>query len=1053
RTHQQPQEADQAPVSCGGAGRGQNDGGGGREGRGGEEGEDGHAGFHPEATAAAAAAPAAPAPAPAAAAAAAAQQQQKRNVPPSLQKQPPTPRVSIKLPSAARRNARTPTEVAKASAAPVPAATILRGPSTAHRASGNGNGYSDDGSDKDDYRFLKDSFFSFCDDEIERLSSSPLGSSVKAAQEATEFSQKVTDALAATQRLLATKKGTSGDKTRDIDEARIQQLSIKAMKAVTVASWVAAAAAAAAAKDTTAREDLQARASTVAGTAAGSCSQPTPNSTRPAMRKWRRMPRNANASAAAPPAGTTQTGERGIPTTAGMALHQKRGIDAAGTMATDAKPTPARKISSDENEAALAMVALTTPTVTRTPALAAREKQAMRPISGPAGRATVPACFSRNISAGSPTVAAVAMAAAGVVSIGASPWSRPPAPAALPVPVAVPAVGVHAAMDKEQARSTTAASALATMHASPWAMPPAPAALPVPAVVPAIGGLSAMDEEQTCSTAAASVVTAMPASPLAMPPAPAALPVPAVVPAVGASAAMAEEQTCSTAIAAAAPVKTASLWSMAAPLAAQPVQGAYAGIQDGATGVRGREGEEKEVMVDVMLTLLGYNPEEASAALTAAKAGAAAAAAAAARTAAAKVAAVKKAAAKSSASAPAPAAVEPVAAVAAAAPAPAAVSAAAAVTVAAVKVQPASTATAPFFEPRARLASPRPPKAALTRPTAVQQTAKPCPAAGQTVYAPPIVESVGQEAQDEPNRVLAAGGSENGGVGGSAEPQDTVSLPSLAPPAPSKTRQTAAAVAESLAAKTKGKGPLFGLVGTNSSPPDTTCTPVTGTAVADPAVEPSKGCIAGSRGGAFDGKDQGTSSTSSRDTAQLLLLRDRAVLRERKRAEMKMASRSSLLTTASPARAAAARTRTRARFSRQARAARKALRREDVMSRRTSVLWQGDGSNNDGMATVGKEGEEGEENRGNMGDGKVTTSHGAVEVSQTQSWSLSAEIVQRPQQQQQQQQQQQKQQERMSTRIRMYRIVSDIRTVRREFKTEAFRWRVWQASASRQSEV
>lgn len=226
-------------------------------------------------------------------------------------------RVSIKLPSAARRNARTPTEVAKASAAPVPAATILRGPSTAHRASGNGNGYSDDGSDKDDYRFLKDSFFSFCDDEIERLSSSPLGSSVKAAQEATEFSQRVTDALAATQRLLATKKGTSGDKTRDIDEARIQQLSIKAMKAVTVASWVAAAAAAAATKDSTAREDLQARASTVAGTAAGSCSQPTPNSTRPAMRKWRRMPRNANASAAAPPAGTTQTGERGIPTTAG----------------------------------------------------------------------------------------------------------------------------------------------------------------------------------------------------------------------------------------------------------------------------------------------------------------------------------------------------------------------------------------------------------------------------------------------------------------------------------------------------------------------------------------------------------------------------------------------------------------------------------------------------------------------------------------------------------------------------------------------------------------
>ncbi|CAN0419954.1 unnamed protein product, partial [Ectocarpus fasciculatus] len=165
---------------------------------------------------------------------------------------------------------------------------------------------------------------------------------------------------------------------------------------------------------------------------------------------------------------------------------------------------------------------------------------------------------------------------------------------------------------------------------------------------------------------------------------------------------------------------------------------------------------------------------------------------------------------------------------------------------------------------------------------------------------------------------------------------------------------------------------------------------------------------------------------------------------------MKMASRSSLLTTASPARAAAARTRTRARFSRQARAARKALRREDVMSRRTSVLWQGDGSSNDGMATVGKEGEENKENRGNMAYGEVTTSHGAVEACQTQSWSLSAEIVQRPQQQQQQQQ---KQQERMSTRIRMHRIVSDIRTVRRAFKTKAFRWRVWQGSASRQSEV
>ena len=115
------------------------------------------------------------------------------------------------------------------------------------------------------------------------------------------------------------------------------------------------------------------------------------------------------------------------------------------------------------------------------------------------------------------------------------------------------------------------------------------------------------------------------------------------------------------------------------------------------------------------------------------------------------------------------------------------------------------------------------------------------------------------------------------------------------------------------------------------------------------------------------------------------------------------------------------------------------------MSRTTAVVWRGDGSNNGGMTTVGREGEEAKEE---SDDGKVTnTPNGAVEASQTQSWSLSAEIVQRPKQQQQ------KQQERLSTLIGMHRIVSDIRTVRRGFKTDAFRLRVWRTSASRQSEV
>ncbi|CAN0280460.1 unnamed protein product, partial [Ectocarpus sp. 13 AM-2016] len=160
---------------------------------------------------------------------------------------------------------------------------------------------------------------------------------------------------------------------------------------------------------------------------------------------------------------------------------------------------------------------------------------------------------------------------------------------------------------------------------------------------------------------------------------------------------------------------------------------------------------------------------------------------------------------------------------------------------------------------------------------------------------------------------------------------------------------------------------------------------------------------------------------------------------------MRMSSISSLLTMASPARAAAARTRTRARFSRQARTARKALRREDVMSRGTSVLWRGGGRNNGGTTTVGQEGEEARDNRD---DGRVTnTPNGAVEAAQTQSWLLSAEMVQRPQQQKQ------KYQERLSTLVGMHRIVSDIRTVRRAYKTDAFRLRVWRTSASRQVEV
>ncbi|CAN0233141.1 unnamed protein product [Ectocarpus fasciculatus] len=306
------------------------------------------------------------------------QQQQKRNVPPSLQKQPPTPRVSIKLTSAARRNAGTPAEGAKACAAPVPAATILRGSLAAHRESRNGNGYSDNGSGKDDYSLLEDEI-SFDDDDFQGSSSSPTACPFEVALQATELAQKAKDELCTAQLVTEQRKSTAGEIVRGIDVAWVQQLSLKTSKAVDAASR-ATAAAAAAAKDTTARENRQATASTTAGTAAGTCSQPTPNSSRPAMRKWRRMPRNANASAAAPPAGTTQTGEWGIPTTAGMAVHQKRGIDAASTMAIAAKPTLARKVSSDANKAALAMAGLTTLTATRLPAPAASETQAMRRI-------------------------------------------------------------------------------------------------------------------------------------------------------------------------------------------------------------------------------------------------------------------------------------------------------------------------------------------------------------------------------------------------------------------------------------------------------------------------------------------------------------------------------------------------------------------------------------------------------------------------------------------------------------------------------------------------
>ncbi|CAM9479613.1 unnamed protein product, partial [Ectocarpus sp. 8 AP-2014] len=682
-----------------------------------------------------------------------------------------------------------------------------------------------------------------------------------------------------------------------------------------------------------------------------------------------------------------------------------------------------------------------------------------------------------------------------VVAMPATPWAMPPAPAALAVPAAVPAVGEISAMDQEQASKSTAAEALVAMPATSSAMFPAPAALPAPAVVPAVSAISAMVEHEARSTESA--VVAMPATLWGMPAAPAALPVPAsapagdsemamdegqarktaaasalvataatpsamppvlaAVPAVGGISAMDEQRPCKTAAAASATaVKTAATWSMAPLLAALAVRGEHAGEQDAAARVQeskkeDEESEEGEIRLELKTSIevtrkwmstLGYRPAEASAALAAAKEGTAAAAAAAAKAAAAKVAKATAARATKAEAATATA----VAATAPVAVAPVAVAPVAAKAAAMAKAS--SLATPTFLEPGTRLASARASEEMVTPTTAVQQTAKSSPAVGKTVHAPAMVESVGQEAQGEPNRSPGVGDSEHGGVGRRAEHNDTVSPPRLSPPAPSKTRQTAVAVAESLAAKTEEQVPLLGLAETNSSPSDPTCAPVTATTVvADPAYgDTTKGFFTFSQGAALDDKAPATASTSSRDTAQLLLLRDRAVLRERKRAEMKMSSRSSLLTMASPAKAAAARTRTRARFSRQARAARKALRREDVMPRGTSVLWRGDGSNNGGTTMVGKEGED---TRDNRDDGKVThTPNGSVEASQSQSWSLSAEIVQRPQQRQQQ-----KQQERLSTLIGMHRIVSDIRTVRRAYKTDAFRLRVWRTSASRQGEV
>ncbi|CAN0001944.1 unnamed protein product [Ectocarpus sp. 13 AM-2016] len=150
-----------------------------------------------------------------------------------------------------------------------------------------------------------------------------------------------------------------------------------------------------------------------------------------------------------------------------MDVHKKRGIDATGTMATAAKPTAARKVSSDESEAALALAGLAVPASTRTPAAPVRETQAMRPIADSVETATDKAGFSHrkgDVPAGSPTV--VAAAAAGIAAIGATPWAMPPLPAALAAAAAVPAVGRTSAKDEDQAFETGAASAAAVATAA-----------------------------------------------------------------------------------------------------------------------------------------------------------------------------------------------------------------------------------------------------------------------------------------------------------------------------------------------------------------------------------------------------------------------------------------------------------------------------------------------------------------------------------------------------------------------------------------------------------
>ncbi|CAB1100824.1 unnamed protein product [Ectocarpus sp. CCAP 1310/34] len=224
-------------------------------------------------------------------------------------------RVSIKLTSAARRNARTPAEVAKASAAPVPAATILRGPLVAHRESGKRNGNSDHGSDKDDHSFLEDDF-SFDDDDFEGSSSSPTACPFKAAVETTELAQKARDELCLAELVTEKRKDMVDEKMRDTDVTWVQQLSVKAMNAVTAASNMTSGAAAVMYTANRGDPRNQAMGSTAALTAAGTCSTSAPSST-PQRRRWKRINRNANASAATPPTGTSQPGERGTTTTAG----------------------------------------------------------------------------------------------------------------------------------------------------------------------------------------------------------------------------------------------------------------------------------------------------------------------------------------------------------------------------------------------------------------------------------------------------------------------------------------------------------------------------------------------------------------------------------------------------------------------------------------------------------------------------------------------------------------------------------------------------------------